>query len=55
MAKTSPKIIGKIVKKAKGKKQKNLAKQSLDLALLSHGMLKGKNLTDFVERSFDLI
>jgi molecular chaperone HtpG len=47
-------IIMKIIE-SKGKKQKNLAKQSLDLALLSHGMLKGKNLTDFVERSFDLI
>ena len=46
-------IIMKIIE-SKGKKQKNLAKQSLDLALLSHGMLKGKNLTDFVERSFDL-
>ena len=47
-------IIMKIIE-SKGKKQKKLAKQSLDLALLSHGMLKGKNLTDFVERSFDLL
>ena len=47
-------LIMKIIE-SKGKKQKNLAKQSLDLALLSHGMLKGKDLTDFVDRSFDLI
>ena len=39
----------------KGKKQVQLAKQAVDLALLSHGMLKGKDLTDFVERSFQLI
>jgi molecular chaperone HtpG len=47
-------LIMKIIE-SKGKKQNNLAKQSLDLALLSHGMLKGKDLTDFVDRSFDLI
>jgi molecular chaperone HtpG len=40
---------------SKGKNQKVLAKQALDLALLSHGMLKGKDLSDFVERSFELI
>ena len=51
---TNHPLISKIID-SKGKKQKKLAKQSLDLALLSHGMLKGKDLTDFVERSFDLI
>ena len=39
----------------KGKKQEKLAKQAVDLALLSHGLLKGEDLTDFVERSFELI
>ncbi len=30
-------------------------RQIIDLALLSNGMLKGKNLTDFIERSISLI
>ena len=32
-----------------------LVKQIIDLALLSNGMLKGKNLTDFIQRSIALI
>ena len=32
-----------------------LVKQSIDLALLTNGMLKGKNLTDFIQRSISLI
>ena len=32
-----------------------LVRQSIDLALLSNGMLKGKNLTDFIQRSITLI
>jgi len=35
--------------------QKNLIKQLHDLALLSQGMLKGANLTSFVERSVELV
>ena len=30
-------------------------KQIIDLALLTNGMLKGKNLTDFIQRSISLI
>ena len=30
-------------------------KQIIDLALLSNGMLKGKNLTSFIRRSIELI
>ena len=45
---------GKILKAKKADKEK-LAKQAFDLALLSQGMLKGKDLTDFVERSYELI
>ena len=30
-------------------------RQIIDLALLSNGMLKGKNLTDFIQRSISLI
>jgi len=51
---TNHPMITKLVE-SKGKKQNQLAKQVVDLALLSHGMLKGKDLTDFVERSFELI
>lgn len=35
--------------------QSTLVKQIIDLALLSNGMLKGKNLTDFIQRSISLI
>lgn len=30
-------------------------RQIIDLALLSNGMLKGKSLTDFIQRSISLI
>ncbi|MBQ5843685.1 MAG: molecular chaperone HtpG [Alistipes sp.] len=33
----------------------NLVRQIIDLALLSNGMLKGKHLTDFIQRSIELI
>ena len=36
-------------------KENALARQIIDLALLSNGMLKGKNLTDFIQRSISLI
>jgi molecular chaperone HtpG len=51
---TNHPMVAKLVE-SKGKKQSQLAKQAVDLALLSHGLLKGKDLTEFVERSFDLI
>ena len=35
--------------------QNNLVRQIIDLALLSNGMLKGKNLSDFIQRSITLI
>ena len=37
------------------KKQQRLISQSLDLAKLSHGLLKGEDLTNFIKRSFDII
>ena len=37
-----------------GKENKKV-RQIIDLALLSNGMLKGKNLTDFIQRSISLI
>ena len=36
-------------------KANNKVRQIIDLALLSNGMLKGKNLTDFIQRSISLI
>ena len=35
--------------------ENKLVKQIIDLALLSNGMLKGKSLTDFIQRSISLI
>ncbi len=45
------KILGE---KDKVKKEK-LAKQAVDLALLSNGMLKGKDLSEFISRSVEMI
>ena len=36
-------------------KENKLVKQVIDLALLSNGMLKGENLTNFIRRSIELI
>ena len=36
-------------------KANNKVRQIIDLALLSNGMLKGKNLTEFIHRSISLI
>ncbi len=46
---------GKLLKEKDKKKQKQLAKQATDLALLSQNMLKGEELTKFIERSMKLI
>ena len=35
--------------------ENSLVRQLIDLALLSNGMLKGKHLTDFIQRSISLI
>ena len=36
-------------------KENALVRQIIDLALLSNGLLKGKNLSDFIQRSISLI
>jgi molecular chaperone HtpG len=46
------KLISKILQ-AEGDRQTEMAKQAFDLALLAQGMLKGADLTAFVERSVD--
>jgi molecular chaperone HtpG len=48
------KIISKILQ-ADEEKQTQMAKQAFDLALLAQGMLKGADLTAFVERSVETI
>lgn len=49
------KLIEKILKAENEDQQLGLAKQAYDLALLSQGMLKGADLTAFVERSVKMI
>jgi molecular chaperone HtpG len=48
------KLITKILA-ADSKHQLTLAKQAFDLALLSQGLLKGADLTAFVERSVKVV
>lgn len=48
------KLIGKILT-ADEAQQTILAKQAFDLALLAQGMLKGADLTAFVERSVEVL
>lgn len=48
-------LVSKIMNEKDDKKKENLAKQAIDLALLSNGMLKGSQLTDFINRSLNLI
>jgi molecular chaperone HtpG len=47
-------LVSKILQ-SEGEQQTALAKQAYDLALLSQGMLKGSELTAFVQRSVNLI
>lgn len=48
-------LISKILKEKDADKQKQLAKQAADLAMLSQGLLKGEELTRFIKRSVELI
>jgi molecular chaperone HtpG len=48
-------LIGKLLSETDKEKQKTLAKQTADLALLSQGLLKGESLTNFIKRSVELI
>ena len=48
-------LVSKIMNEKDEKKKESLAKQAIDLALLSNGMLKGSKLTDFINRSLNLI
>ena len=48
-------IFGGILAEQEAEKQKKLVKNLGDLALLSQGLLTGKNLTEFISRSVDLM
>ena len=46
------KLISKILK-SKGPKKKSLVQHSIDLALISQNLLKGKALTNYINRNFE--
>ena len=52
---TNHELVNEILNTKTKKKQELLIKQSLDLALLSQNLLKGKDLTQFIKRSFEMI
>jgi molecular chaperone HtpG len=49
------KLVSKILAEGDEQQQTTLAKQAFDLALLAQGLLKGADLTAFVERSVSMI
>ena len=52
---TNNKLVTYIFNTKTKNKRDRLIKQSLDLAKLSQNLLKGKDLTEFIKRSYDLI
>ncbi|XLS28212.1 molecular chaperone HtpG [Flavobacteriaceae bacterium M23B6Z8] len=52
---TNHELVSQILNTKTRPKQERLVNQSLDLARLSQGLLKGEELTKFVKRSFDMI
>jgi len=48
-------VVSNILNSGDDEKKANLTKQTVDLALLSQGMLKGEELTNFINRSIELI
>ncbi len=48
-------VIGKVLAAKKEADQIKIAKQAFDLGMLSQNMLSGKDLTDFIERSVELM
>jgi molecular chaperone HtpG len=52
---TNSELVGDILNTKTRKKQERLINQSLDLARLSQGLLKGEELTNFINRSYDMI
>ena len=52
---TNSDLVGDILSTKTKAKQERLINQSLDLARLSQGLLKGKELSDFIKRSYEMI
>jgi len=52
---TNSELVGDILSTKTKKKQERLINQSLDLARLSQGLLKGEELTNFIKRSYEMI
>ncbi len=52
---TNHELVGEILNTKTRKKQERLINQSLDLARLSQGLLRGEELTNFIKRSYDMI
>ena len=52
---TNSELVNEILNTKTKKKQERLINQSLDLARLSQGLLKGKELSDFIKRSYEMI
>jgi molecular chaperone HtpG len=52
---TNSNLVSEILNTKTKKKQERLINQSLDLARLSQGLLKGEELTNFIKRSYDMI
>ena len=48
-------LVASVLAESDGDKQKQLVHQLTDLALLSNGLLKGESLTQFVQRSLEMI
>jgi molecular chaperone HtpG len=52
---TNHELVSEILNTKTAKKRERLINQSLDLARLSKGLLKGEELTKFIARSYDMI
>jgi molecular chaperone HtpG len=48
-------LVSQILETKTKKKKERLIKQSLDLARLSQSLLKGEELTAFIQRSYEMI
>jgi len=52
---TNHELVGQILQTKTEKKQSRLISQAFDLAKLSQNLLHGEELTNFIERSYELI
>ena len=52
---TNHELVGEILSTKTAKKKERLINQSLDLARLSKGLLKGEELTRFIKRSYEMV